>query len=883
VHAFSVNSFTRALLAPVALLALRVSFAGAPFDLAGPTLEIEVTRGERTLPAAQVPSLTVGDRIAIKADVSGSDSARYLMVAAFLRGATNPPPEQWFFPCETWTRRCAKDGLSLTVPEGAGQLVVFLAPQTGGAFRTLVNAVRGRPGAFVRTSQDLKQAALDHARLDAYLAAVRRIGEVDPSQLKEAAPLLARSLAIKVDEACLGKIPVLQAPCLAQGGESLILDDGHGASLAQALTSGPASDLAMEASSTPQLKSGYYGPFIGSIFDIAKILDSLHTAQYQYIPALTSAHGRQVALTLNAPPSFHDPRSVLVVALPAVETPQPPALHPVPPNDTLCASKDPLVLPVDGAPVVFSTTYAHDAVLRIERKAGAPLELPARVDPARGGFVVSLPPETGRVPDDAGTATLHAEWGFDHYDGPTFKLADGRAQGWSLASQDSQELIVGRPGTIHLHADSVSCLDDVALVDAAAKSHKVDWKKTSATDVEAVLPLQDVQPGDLTLRVRQAGRADAQTLTLHAFSQAGHLESFTLHAGDAEGVLRGNRLDEVKLLTFGSMQFTPGTLSSHGGVDELPMRAATGADTVALKSGDAQVSLVDGRTLAVRVSVDSPRPSAALVSKTIERPEAQTENAIQLASQTELPLEAHLSFSLRAQSPAAFTREEKLEVATTDGSFSVVLGVGAGEVMLQSKRIAVVTLDPARSLGPSAFGPLQFRRIVDGVPGAWASLATLVRLPKVTGVDCPSDPDAACSLSGSNLFLLDSLSADADFARATRVPDGFTQPALQIPHPHEGRLYIKLRDDPAVVNVAMLNVRVEPPAATDPSPASAVVGPVRMTTTPDAPSGASPPSQASAPSPAASAPPPAPNAPTPSPESRPAVVATAGLAVPAPH
>jgi hypothetical protein len=837
-HSANIKIFSRALIGLLALFALRVSFAGAPFDLAGPTLEIEVTRGDRTLPAAQVPSLAVGDRISIKADVAGSDSARYLMVAAFLRGATNPPPEQWFYPCETWSRRCAKEGLSLTVPQGAAQLLVFLAPQTGGAFRTLVNAIRGRPGAFVRTSQDLKQAALDHSRLDAYLAAVRHIGEVDPSQLKEAAPLLARSLGIKVDEACLGKIPVLQAPCLAQGGESLILDDGHGATLAQALTSGPASDLAMEASNAPQLKSGYYGPFIGSILDIARILDSLHTAQYQYIPALTSAHGRQVALTLNAPPSFHDPKSVLVVALPAIEAPQLPTLRPVPPNETLCASKDPLVLPVDGAPVVFSTAYAHDVALRIERKDGAPLELPARVDPARGGFVVSLPAEAGKVPNDAGTATLHAEWGFDRYEGPSFKLADGRSQSWSLASGDSPQLIIGRPGTIHLHADSVSCLDEIALVDAAAKPHKVEWKKTGPNDVEATLPLQDLQPGELTLRVRQFGRTDAQSLALRAFSQAGHLESFTVHAGDAEGILRGNRLDEVRLLTAGGIQFTPGALTSRDGIDELPMRTANGSDTMGLKPGDAQVALGDGRTLAVKVSVDPPRPSAALVSKTVERPESQTDNAIQLANQTELPLEARLSFSLRAQSPSAFTREEKLEIATADGSFSVLLGVGAGEMMLQSKRIAVVSLNPARALGLSAFGPLQFRRIVDGVSGGWTPLATLVRLPKVTGVDCPADPDAACSLSGSNLFLLDSLSADADFARATRVPEGFTQPTLQIPHPHDGKLYIKLRDDPAVVNVAMLNVKTEspPPADASPSPASAEAGP----SAPAAAPGASP-------------------------------------------
>jgi hypothetical protein len=810
----------------LALLALRVSGAGAaPFDLAGPTLEVEVTRGARTLPAAEVPSLAAGDRVSVKADLASDAASHYLMVAAFLRGATNPPPEDWFFSCETWTRRCAKDGLTLTVPDEARQLLIFLAPQTGGAYRTLVNAVRGRPGAFVRTSQDLNQAALDHSRLDVYLAAIRHLGEVDPSQLKEAAPLLSRSLAIKVDEACLGKIAVLQAPCLAQGRESLILDDGRGTSLAQELTSGPASDLAMAASNTPQLKSGYYGPFIGSIIDIAKILDSLHTAQYQYFPALTSAHGRQVALTLNAPPSFHDPKSVLVVALPAIEPPQFPALHAVNPSEVLCAGKEPLVLPVDGAPVVFSTAYAHDSVLHVLRKDGSSLDLPARTDPAHGGFVVATTIATAtaaatpapKVPPDAVTASLRGEWGFDHYEGPVFKLADASAQAWTLAANETADLIAGRADTVHLRAASVSCLNDINLLDAAAKPHKVEWKKTGPGEVEVTLALQDVPAGDLTLRLRQSGHEEPQILPLHAFAQAGHLESFALHAGDSQGVLRGNRLDEVKTLTFGGVQFTPGTLTTREGHDELAMLAQGAADTRTLKAGDAQVTFADGRSFPVRASVESPRPSVTLIGKTVKRPAAANDNTIQLASETQLPLEARLTFSLRAESPTSFTHDDKLEVATTDGSFSVVLGVAAGDVMLESRKIAVVTLDPAKALGPSAFGPLRFRRIVEGVAGDWVPLTTLVRLPRVTAVDCPADPDASCTLTGSNLFLFDSVSADPDFARATHVPDGFTKPVLLIPHPSRGRLYVKLRDDPAVVSVATLDVMAPPSASMEPT------------------------------------------------------------------
>ena len=805
------------------LLLLRASGSGAaPFDLAGPTLEVEVTRGGRTLPVAQVPNLASGDRVRIKGDLSPGGSAHYLMVAAFLRGATNPPPEEWFSACETWTRRCANEGLTLTVPQEAQQLLVFLAPQTGGAFRTLVDAVRGRPGAFVRTSQDLNQAGLDHARLDAYLLAVRHLADVDPSQLKEAAPLLSRSLAIKVDESCLAKIPVLQAPCLAQGRESLILDDGRGVSLAQALTSGPASDLAMAASSTPQLKSGYFSPFIGSIFDIAKILDSLRTAQYQYFPALTALHDRQVALTLNAAPSFHDPKSVLVVALPAVEPPQFPNLRPVSPSEILCASKEPLVLPVEGAPVVFSSAYAHDALLRFTRKDGSSLELPARADATRGGFVVSAPAATSRALAESSTAELHAQWGFDQYSGPSFKLADAHSQTWALTPGDSADRIVGRTDTVHLRADSASCLEEVALIDAAAQPHKVEWKKIHPNEVELTLPLQEVSAGDLTLRLRQFGRADAQTLALHAFAQAAHLESFTLHAGDSEGVLRGNRLDEVRRLSFGGLQFTPGALATHDGHDELPMLAQSGSETRALKPGDAEVTLDDGRIFKVKASVNSPRPSAVLISKTVHGPDSGNANAIQLSSESELPLEARLTFSLRAESPDAFTPDEKIEVATADASFSAVLAVSTGEVMLQSRRFAVVTLDPAKALGASAFGPLRFRRIVEGVAGEWTPLATLVRLPKFAGVDCPAEPDHACVLSGTDLFLVDSVSVDANFTHATHVPDGFTAPVLPIAHPLQGRLYVKLRDDPAVVSVAVLNVKTAPPAAAEavpPSPA----------------------------------------------------------------
>src|SRR3984893_18378775 len=417
------------------LFALMVAAAHAvpaPFDLAGPVLDVKISRGGSTLPAGQVPNLAPGDRIWLKADLPSSQSAHYLMIAAFLRGATNPPPENWFFACKTWTGKCATDGLTVTVPEGAGQVLVFLAPQTGGDFKTLVSAVRGRPGAFVRTSQDLNQAALDRSRLEKYLSTIHLLNDADPAKLTEAAPLLARSLAIKVDDKCLDRMPALQAPCLTQGQESLILNDGHSTSIVEALTSGPGSDLAMEASFTPQLSYGYYSPYIASVLDIARIFDSFRTAQYQYIPALASPQGDKLALILNAAPSFHSPQSVLVVALPAVETPQLPPLHAVNPKEIYCAGRTLLVLPVDGAPLVFSTGYAHDVTLSLTGKDGKSIELPATADAAQGGYLVDTSGLHSTALGDTAHATLQGYWGFERYHGPGFVLMNAHSKAWEL-------------------------------------------------------------------------------------------------------------------------------------------------------------------------------------------------------------------------------------------------------------------------------------------------------------------------------------------------------------------------------------------------------------------------------------------------------------------
>ena len=810
--------------------------APAPFDLTGPALDVTVTRDGTTLPIAQAPHLASGDTLSIKADFPATQSEHYLMVVAFMRGATNPPPKNWFFSCATWKPDCADKGLTIAVPDGAQQALIFLAPETGGDFKTLVNAVRGRPGAFVRATQDLNQATLDRSRLERYLTSIRHLNAGNPAVLKDTTPLLARSLGIRVDEKCLDRIPQLQAPCLMQGQDTLILNDGHSTSIVEALTSGPASDLAMAASATPQANYGYYSPYIASLLDLGRLFDSFRVANYQYIPALATSVDKQLTLTLNTPPSFQNPKSVLVAALPAVEQAQPPPLHAVNPKDIYCARRNSLVLPVEGAPLVFSTEYAHHTVLRVTGKNGEAIDLPATADATQGGFVIDTSSLETASLEDRFQGSLHGYWGFEKFDGPGFQLVNAHAQAWTPSSADDGSLIVGRANTIHLQAGSVACIDRIMVKDPAGKELRVEWSSVKANEVEISLPLQQTLPGSLTLLVSQYGAREPQPVELHAFPEAGRFESFSIHAGESQGVLKGSRLGDVVSLSLKALEFVPAPSASNVESDALLMAVKTvpstaGAPSTAAPSlqqndtAKATVTLRDGRTYTVNVSVAAPRPTVELVGKSVQLSAHSNESNIQLASEDQLPQDAQLVFSVRAKPSAPFGRDANIEVATEDEAFATTLSLANRGLTLADAKVAVATLDPAKAFGSSAFGPLKFRVVNKSAAGDWQSLATLVRLPVLQALQCPSAPEQTCKLTGSNLFLVDSVSGDPEFKDAVQVPDGFPGRALPVPRPGKSGLYLKLRDDPAVVNSATVVAEElpAPPAARVEQPASVPV------------------------------------------------------------
>ncbi len=178
----------------------------------------------------------------------------------------------------------------------------------------------------------------------------------------------------------------------------------------------------MEASYTPQLSYGYYSPYIASVLDIARLMDSFRTAQLQYIPALAAPRRRGPR-----PHAEHRPvlsqssvgaggggfrRSKNLNCRLACRESQ---------GHVLRGEK--LLGAAGGRRTAdISTGYAHDMTLELLRCRWQERDLPALADAVQGGYVVDTSPLRALSMGDSVTAALRGYWGFAPYSGPSFAL-----------------------------------------------------------------------------------------------------------------------------------------------------------------------------------------------------------------------------------------------------------------------------------------------------------------------------------------------------------------------------------------------------------------------------------------------------------------------------
>lgn len=795
---------SRLILAATACAILTPVSAGAadpaPFDLNGPELNVTVTRGDASLPIGQVPALMSGDQLTISANLPTDQSVKYRLISAFLRGVTNPPPKDWIDSVETWQRKEKKRTLKLTVPKDARQLALFLVPDTGGDFGTVADAVRGKPGEFVRVTQDINQASLDRSRLNAFVAGIRSQENSHPEYLRTVAPILSSSLSMKLNPDCLAKVVESQAACLLEHREALVLGDIHTNSMTETIIGAPA-DLAMQISSTREAGYGFYSPYIGVVRDLARIFGAFNSPEFSYLPALGIQNGPSVSLLLNTAPSFRKPKSVLVAAMPAIEKDAPPPLRRTS-EAAICGVRPDAVFGVEGAPLVFATDYAHGMALRLKANDGTTVEAPLVARADRGGYVMATVLKAQDF-EAATTGLVHGYWGFDTFNGPEYLIQFPQGGEWR-AEADTQRLIAGRDNSLTLKGPAPACVESVSVQMPGGQSRPAKWRVDGPDGIAVDIPLTGIGAGEMQVTVKPIG-LDPATIATRAYAEQSRLDSLTLHAGDEGAALTGLRLDQIKSVTMDGIAFRPGDLTRDGDADRLELQSEAPDKAAALKQGHggkAQIVLKDGRKATLPFMVAAPRPALSVLGKSIADKATPSGLPIRLANPDLLPDSARMTISFRAPDGLTLSPKDVIDVATTDGSAQVRL-TGDKGLRLESQQVAIATLDPA-ALGTSAFGPLRYRLVQAGLAGKWQPLATLVRLPSVQSITCAAGGGDSCTMSGQNLFLLEAVASDPAFSAPKTLPPGFTGQSFEVPKPQGRALYLKLRDAPASIQTLSL-------------------------------------------------------------------------------
>ena len=527
------------------LLASSFAFAAtAPFDLPGPRLEIRITRAGRSLPISQVPNLQAGDEMWLHPDLPANESIHYLLIPVFLRGSLNPPPEDWFTKVEAWKPQVQRDGVNIHVPDGALEALIFWAPDTGGGFTTVRTAVRSRPGVFVRAAQDLYAADLTRSRLDAFIDSVKKISNTDPTRLEARSKLLAQTLYLKINNACFDLAPEQQEACLLENPDNLVLNDAQSQSMVTALTSGAASDMINQISASTAAGGGMYSPYVGAVVDMVRIMGSLHTAQYAYIPALSVNDDGAIQLKLSSPPSFSNPKSVMVASLPPVAPVHFPMLRAVHPEELLCLEQPKLVLSVEELPWFFPRLCPRPGVARAGfcRSLGGS----ARHRQCRERWLC-LDARALQSSSVSGTVTgqLRGEWGFDPWNGPDFAFTNSRPQEWTFAAGETSAVTAADKISLHLQADSVVCVQGVTLDTPQGKTEKTTITRTPPRLLEVNLPIKKSAQGVYTLVVSEYGQTKPEKVPVHVYPPSAVVTELILHAGDDRAVMTGTHLQEV--------------------------------------------------------------------------------------------------------------------------------------------------------------------------------------------------------------------------------------------------------------------------------------------------------------------------------------------------
>ncbi len=295
---------------------------------------------------------------------------------------------------------------------------------------------------------------------------------------------------------------------------------------------------------------GNYSAYVGAVVDLVRITSSLHTAQYQYIPAIAFPQDAALNLRLNTPPSFHNPKSVIVIGLPAIQAAVASASAPArtrkqspacssptssfpsrarhssspPPSPTtsssMCTQPDHPAPPPPTSPSP-PTPFSGGLVLNPNRAKQAPATHEALTPGARPATRPRSRARPRAPSRRIVTGSITGFWGFDPFTGPTIQLQDTPGKDWKIAATDP--LIAGRENHLLLTSTGSACVQKITLEATPGQQIEATFKPSDKPNVISVdLPLKSADPGSLHLAIHQYGETHPETVGHQDLLRARH-------------------------------------------------------------------------------------------------------------------------------------------------------------------------------------------------------------------------------------------------------------------------------------------------------------------------------------------------------------------------
>jgi hypothetical protein len=533
------------------------------FDIAGPSVIVNVVRNGETLPATMVPYLVPGDAIDISfpKDVQFSSSPRWhLVVADMYEDAAQHAPT---FPIRDADLSAARAGAQWSIAyDGKATPVIFLIPEDGSRYGHGIPDARAaiadsaNRALLLRTATITANAEAKASTLESFLGS---LSSVEPGQLTD-----GRSRVAAASQSLFGYDLGDQA-CF----DVSVAQSTQYACAAQAITTGyestPKMNVVAAVGSELSVNTATYGMLIGALYQL--LARRRVVAHYIFVPGAIKPGSSSTTIFMDQEPAYDataaKPSTIVYFEVGSRGTSPAAAVYGPAPSLASCLNGTTLdvAMPFNGLPIYFRS---HRMLIRTPSQT---YDLPATYDALRG-YSASLTGDEVAALSGGGSVTISSLWGFDSLDAPPVNVVKAHSARWEIEQKPGTVNVVSGEKASSLtisdgDAGMGTCVRSVAVTDSVGRTIPVANLQRTSDGVVATLDSSAAIGPAGSAVINEADKIVSAPLPFSIFPALPSITKAIAYLPKGTLVLEGSGLKYINTVTLEHTGITFGTGSPN--------------------------------------------------------------------------------------------------------------------------------------------------------------------------------------------------------------------------------------------------------------------------------------------------------------------------------